>query len=326
MRFGTYVAKDEKPNTIKRCIESAVRAEKLGYDSIVMGDSVNGPDTYMILAQIAAATTKLMIGSGLTNPFVRHPVLVAGLAASLCEIAPGRARMGIVRGPAGRPGDVLGLRIQKPITGVVEAIKIIKELLSTGKIDFTGQVFPKVEYELGLSAPVDIKVVVTTSGPKMARAVGEVADGIMSPIGTKKYEENLLAKFREGQRAVGLEGRPHEFIRMLPVIISDDEDESLKLAKPAVARFIANRPPAVQVMMELEPSMIAGIKEAGNDNEKLIELIPDWLARELSICGTTETALQSIYELEAKGVTELILFRSTESILQTFSEKILPAF
>jgi len=326
MRFGTYVAKDEEPNTIKRCIESAVRAEKHGFDSIVMGDSVNGPDTFMILAQIAAATTKLMIGSGLTNPFVRHPVLVAGLAASLCEIAPGRARMGIVRGPAGRPGDVLGLRIQKPITGVVEAIKIIKELLSTGKVDFTGQVFPKVEYELGLSAPFVINVVVTTSGPKMARAVGEVADGISGPIGTKKYEANLLAKFREGQRAAGLEGRPHEFIRMLPVIISDDEDKSLKLAKPAVARAIANRPPAVQAMMELEPSMIAGIKEAGNDNEKLVELIPDWLARELSICGTPEIALQSIYDLEAKGVTELIIMRPSESLMKTFQEKILPSF
>ncbi len=326
MRFGTYVTGDEEPNTIKRCIESAVRAEKLGFDSIVMGDSVNGPDTYMILAQIAAATTKLMIGSGLTNPFVRHPVLVAGLAASLCEIAPGRARMGIVRGPAGRPGDVLGLRIQKPITGVVEAIKIIKELLRTGKVDFTGQVFPKVEYELGLSAPVDINIVVTTSGPKMTRAVGEVADGILSPIGTKKYEANILAKFREGQRAAGLEGRPHEFIRMLPVIISDDEDESLRLAKPAVARFIANRPPAVQAMLELEPSLIAGIKEAGKDKEKLVELIPDWLARELSICGTPESCLRTIYDLEAKGVTELILFRSTESDLKTFSEKILPSF
>ncbi len=103
MQFGTYVTGDEEPNTIKRCVESAVNAEKYGFHSIVMGDSVNGPDTYMILAQIAAATTKLMIGSGLTNPFVRHPVLVAGLAASLCEIAPGRARLGFLVWPISRP-------------------------------------------------------------------------------------------------------------------------------------------------------------------------------------------------------------------------------
>ena len=79
-------------------------------------------------------------------------------------------------------------------------------------------------------------------------------------------------------------------------------------------------------MLELDPSLIAGIKEASKDKEKLVELIPDWLARELSICGTPESCLRTIYDLEAKGVTELILFRATESTLKTFAEKILPAF
>ncbi len=326
MRFGTYVAAEKEPNSIKMCIESAVNTEKYGFYSIVMGDVVNGPDTYMILSQIATATTKLKIGSGLTNPFTRHPVVIAGLAASLNDISGGRARLGIVRGPGGRPGDVLGLGVKRPITGVVEAVKIIKELLKTGKVEFSGKEFPRAVYELGLEAPVDVDVVVTTSGPKMARAVGEVADGILGPIGTKKFEENILTKFREGQRAAGLEGRSHEFIRMLPAVISEDEDESLKLAKPEVARSIMNRPPAVQAMLELDPNLIAAIREASKDTEKLRELIPDKLARELSLCGTPETCLRTIYELESIGVTELIIMRPTDSLMKTFQKKILPAF
>lgn len=326
MRFGTYVTADKEPNSIRKCIESAVSTEKYGFHSIVMGDVVNGPDTYMILSQIATSTTKLTIGSGLTNPFTRHPVLIAGLAASLNDISGGRARLGIVRGPGGRPGDVLGLGVKRPITGVVEAVKIIKELLRTGKVEFSGKEFPRAIYELGLEAPVDVDVIVTTSGPKMARAVGEVADGINGPIGTKKFEENILAKFREGRRAAGLEGKPHQFLRMLPAIISDDEDESLRLAKPEVARFVMNRPPGVQAMLELDASLITAIRDASKDNEKLVELIPDKLARELSLCGTPESCLRTIYELESIGVTELVIMRPTESLLKTFQEQILPAF
>lgn len=326
MRFGTYVASDREPNTIKRCIASAVNAEKYGFHSIVMGDVVSGPDTYMILSQIATATTKLKIGSGLTNPFTRHPVLIAGLVASLNDISRGRARLGIVKGPGGRPGDVLGLGVKRPITGVVEAVKIIKELLRTGKVDFSGKEFPRAIYELGLDAPVNVDVVVTTSGPKMARAVGEVADGILGPIGTKKFEQIILSEFREGQRAAGLEGRPHEFIRMLPAIISEDEDESLRLAKPQVAHSIMTRPPSVQAMLDVDPSLITSLKEASNDKEKLVELIPDKLVRELSLCGTPESCLRTIYELESIGVTELVIMRPSESLLKTFQEKIISAF
>ncbi|MFQ6011418.1 MAG: LLM class flavin-dependent oxidoreductase [Nitrososphaerales archaeon] len=326
MKFGTYVAADKEPNTIKRCVETAVNAEKIGFHSIVMGDQLNGPGTYMILSQIATSTSRLHIGSGLTNPFTRHPVLVAGLAASLYEMAGGRVRMGIVRGPAGRPGDVLGLRINKPITGMVEAVKIIKSLLSTGKVEFEGKVFPKAVYELGLKAPIDVNVVVTTSGLKMARAIGGVADGMMGPTGTKKFETNFLSNFREGRRAAGLEGKPHEFIRMIPASISEDEDESLRVAKPQAAQTIMNRPPHVQALLEVEPSLINAIKDAGKDKEKLIEVVPDSLARELVLCGTPDAVIRYIKELEDSGVTEIIIMRPSDSFMRTFQEKILPAF
>lgn len=52
----------------------------------------------MALTLAARATTRLGLGTGVTNPLTRHAAVTAGAIASLQEISDGRAMLGIGRG------------------------------------------------------------------------------------------------------------------------------------------------------------------------------------------------------------------------------------
>jgi 5,10-methylenetetrahydromethanopterin reductase len=74
-------------------------AEGAGFDGITIVDSQNlSGDCYIALAMAAAATARLKLGTGVTNPFTRHPAVTAGAIATVQAVSGGRAHLGIGRG------------------------------------------------------------------------------------------------------------------------------------------------------------------------------------------------------------------------------------
>ena len=90
-----------------RFIEGARRAERLGLDSIWVFDHLwplsGGKQRPIIecwtaLGWLAAETTSIRIGTLVTRSSLRHPALVAKMAATVGEIAPGRVTLTIGSG------------------------------------------------------------------------------------------------------------------------------------------------------------------------------------------------------------------------------------
>ena len=59
----------------------AAKAERLGYDSLWMHESLFQRDVVTCIAAMVGATSKLRIGSGVINTFTRHPVVAASTFA-----------------------------------------------------------------------------------------------------------------------------------------------------------------------------------------------------------------------------------------------------
>jgi 5,10-methylenetetrahydromethanopterin reductase len=77
----------------------AQHCETLGYDGLTLTDSQNlSADIYVSMALAARATSKLLIGPGVTNPLTRHAAVTASAIASIQQISEGRAMLGIGRG------------------------------------------------------------------------------------------------------------------------------------------------------------------------------------------------------------------------------------
>ena len=83
----------------KVAVRQAERAEAAGWDGLALVDSQNlSGDCYIGLALAAHATTRLKLGTGVTNPYTRHPAATASAIATVQAESDGRAVLGIGRG------------------------------------------------------------------------------------------------------------------------------------------------------------------------------------------------------------------------------------
>src|SRR5262245_63524215 len=99
--------------------ESAVVAEDLGYSCLSMGESW-GEDAFTSLAQLAAVTSRIRIGTCIVPVFARSPANVAMTALNLDRMSEGRFFLGL--GTSGRLviQDLKGEPLEKPITRMRE--------------------------------------------------------------------------------------------------------------------------------------------------------------------------------------------------------------
>ena len=88
---------------------TAQEIEAAGWDGMLVVDSQNlSGDPYVSLALAGAATTRIGLGTGVTNSVTRHAAATATAITSVNRVSNGRAVLGIGRGDFGarpsRPG------------------------------------------------------------------------------------------------------------------------------------------------------------------------------------------------------------------------------
>ena len=156
--------------SVERFVADVRMAEELGWDLAFTPDSQLGlRDPYIMLAMAAQATTRVGLGTLLTNPVTRHPTVTASAFATLDEVSGGRAFLVIGVGDTAvehsglRPASVRALR---------QSTADIRTLLRGGSLD-VGRPEPA---RLFHARPVPVWV--AAAGPRLQAAAGEVADGV----------------------------------------------------------------------------------------------------------------------------------------------------
>ena len=93
---------------LRLLVDLAVEAERLGYQSVWVGDSLLARprgEPLTLLAAIAGATTHVKLGTAVLLPLLRRPVQLAHMLATLDRVSSGRLIVG-----AGPGADVPGTR------------------------------------------------------------------------------------------------------------------------------------------------------------------------------------------------------------------------
>ena len=116
-----------------------VRCEEIGFDRLGLSDVVFWPDCFVLQGMLAAATERIHIGSMVTNPYSRHPAVLAGAVATLQEISGGRMFLGI---GVGAGLEDLRIDYPRPVRALREAIVAIRGLLSGEMVELDGEMFP----------------------------------------------------------------------------------------------------------------------------------------------------------------------------------------
>jgi len=152
------------------------RCEDAGFDGVGIHDHPSsGRDAYLALALAAQATQNLRLFPATSSPLVRHPLVLASLAHSLEEVAPGRALLTVA------PGFISTRSIGQPRAGVAvmrEAIGDLRRLLAGEAVAF-GPTTTKLRNIGAVPTPVYL----LAAGPRMIELAGEVADGAVLFVG-----------------------------------------------------------------------------------------------------------------------------------------------
>src|SRR6059058_1725815 len=146
--------------------------EAAGFDGAGILDSqMLSRDTFVVLGQAAAATSRLTLFPAVTNPFTRHAAVLAGAIQTVAELAPGRTKC--IIGTGYTSASTIG---RKPATlaQMRACIRTVQALLAGDAVDFEGTP-GRLDYATGQAIPV----LMAASGPRAIELAGEVADGVL---------------------------------------------------------------------------------------------------------------------------------------------------
>src|SRR5271157_3776744 len=141
------------------------RCEDAGFDGVGIHDHPSsGRDAYLALALAAQATQRLRLFPATSSPVVRHPLVLASLAQSLEEIAPGRICLTIA------PGFIstrsIGVR-RAPVAVMRDAILDLRRLLAGEAVAF-GPTSTHLRNRGATPTPVHL----LAAGPRMIELAG----------------------------------------------------------------------------------------------------------------------------------------------------------
>jgi probable F420-dependent oxidoreductase len=328
MQFG-FTLKPE--HTLERTLALTRQAEDAGFDYGWLFDShVLWRDPYPLLTLMAGATSRLRLGTCVTNPGTREPSVTASSLAVLDEISDGRMDLGIGRGDSAR--RVLG---KAPITmaHTEEAIRVIRSLVAGQSITYEGTelVFP---WTTGWTLPVWV----AGYGPMAIAMTGRVADGIILQLADPDLVRWFVGQLRDAEAAAGREPGTVKVQSAAPAHIGDREQgrERTRWFPALVSNHVVdlvNKYPRDEL-----PESLTGYitdrtgydylhhAEVGSSNAAFVG---DEVTDRFCILGSADEHVAKLHELADAGVDQFNLYLMNgdeEQQVQAYAEDVIPAF
>jgi probable F420-dependent oxidoreductase len=161
----------------------AQRAEALGFDSLWLSDHLifrlagreDQPtgvwESWSVLAALAAATSRITLGSFVSSVSFRNPALLAKTAVTVDEISGGRLVLGLGAGWHEPEYEAFGYPFDHRASRFEEAFTIIRSLIADGHVDFEGQYHRARDCELRPWGPrkAGLPMLIGSNGPRVLR-------------------------------------------------------------------------------------------------------------------------------------------------------------
>ena len=207
----------------------ARRSEELGYEGVMVADSQNlNADVWVELALAAAATERIRLGPGVTNPATRHPAVTASAAATLQAESGGRAVLGVGRGDSAL--TQLG-REPVHVAELERALGALQGYLSGEGVEFDGK--PTRIGWIPDSGQPKVPLAVAATGPHVIEAGARHAEAVDFTVGAEP--ERLRWAIGAARQAAG--GRELSLGAFLNVGVDDDRAAARDLVRGRARRL-----------------------------------------------------------------------------------------
>ena len=334
LRVAGSAPADETPVLLGRVEEAGFAGAGIPDTQLIMRDA------YVALALAAERTSHLTLYTAVTNPVTRHVSVLASLAQTLEELAPGRVSIVIgagysaVRTIGQRPASLRQMR---------ESVLTLRRLLSGETVSLDG-----FEAHLPYASQRHIPILIAATGPRTIELAGEVADGGMLSVGIHPaMMDAARERLEAGARMAGKDPASLEVIYVSRVHVAPDVETARAMARPICAQWVLEpyrarwlREAGLEVPdLRLPPELASVYPDIGHAEDweearRLTSFLSDDMVAQIcdviGIFGTPEDFVPRLRELERWGVGSLFVqtmetYALPESTLRAFREEILPS-
>jgi len=301
VRFGIEFLANETADTLAEMIRFS---EENGIEYAWITDHYNNRDSFSLLTYIAARTSTIKLGTGVTNPYTRTAPQLASGIATVDEVSGGRAVFGI------GPGDKmtfenLGVKWTKPLQTVRETVEVVRRLTSGESISFNGEVISIKKAKLNFGNNT-VPVYIGAQGPGMLKLAGEIGDGALVNASHPRDFEFALKMLKEG--ALGRDFSQFDVGAYTSFSVASNREKAIAAAKPVVAFITAGSPPDVIKRHGIPEEDYTRLTSAFKEGFKqAIETVTDDMMSAFSIYGTPDDCIEQIHELVGAGVTQIVV-------------------
>jgi F420-dependent oxidoreductase-like protein len=218
--------------------EAAVLAEELGYSCLTMGESW-GEDALTSLAQLAAVTSRIRIGTSIVPVFARSPANLAMAALNVDRMSGGRFFLGL--GTSGRlvVEDLHGEKFAKPLTRMREYIDIIRKAARGERLDHDGEFFHTKRFQLRFTPHrAHLPIYIAALSPASLRLTGELADGWLPIFLAPSRMAAAVAELEAGAKAAGRSLQDIAISPQVSIYVTDAVAAARDRERPHIAFYI----------------------------------------------------------------------------------------
>jgi 5,10-methylenetetrahydromethanopterin reductase len=321
--------------SLDELVQLAVRCEELEYGSFWYTDIRFGRECYIGLSAVAAATSRILLGPGVTDPYTKHPAMTAASMATLDELCSGRAVLGL--GTGGQGFSELGIERKLPVAALRETVEICRSLWRGEQVDYEGKVVSLNNGQFTFEPLRDrIPIYFATHGAQIAKLAGKLADGVLI---ANTLEPRMLSyymdRIQEGMQAAGRESSGFDLGLRVEACISDDYEAALAvMGRRMASRLIGQYPHWAyleELGIELPPAFveIAAKKDPGLTDEA-VSVMPTEVVEYTVLAGDSEQVAKQLARVmrpEVKSVTirpHAVPGEPLDAVIAAFAGDVMP--
>ena len=195
-------------------------------------------DVYVAMTAVALATSTIRVGTGITNPYSRHPGTTASAIATVDELSGQRAFVGIGAG-GGMTLGPMGIERRRPVAAVEAMVGALRGLYAGEEVDVESEGFGFRSARLDYGR-ADTEIFLAGRGPRMTDLGGRLADGFVLSWVHRALLDDHVAALRV---AAKIHGRRFTIVWSTMLVTTDAD---LWMARESLSFRLPDSPVAVK--------------------------------------------------------------------------------
>ncbi|SNS27286.1 methylenetetrahydromethanopterin reductase [Geodermatophilus saharensis] len=295
----------------------AAAAEEAGWDGLLLTDTQNlSMDVVGSLYLAASATSRLRLGTAVTNLVTRHPAVVASTFATLHHVTGGRAHLGVGRGDTAL--ELVGLR-PPSAREFEQQLGRLCGYLRGGTVDVDG--FGSRITWLPVAGERAVPVDVFGSGPHVIAAAARQADRVTVTVGAEPERVAWAVRTaREARAAAGLDPQTLDVGAFVVVGVGTDEHALAELVRGNASISAHFQRGAPSSLSTADAAVVADVSahydtyHHGLEHAAQAESLSEEFLRRFCVIGDPDECVQRLLGLIGLGLSHVTVVGGSRDI------------